>query len=68
MMSRNVWNCGGDLEVGDVERVASMVGTFFRPLPSLTTASVFVVRYFSSAQASSGFFEPFAMPPMLPVM
>jgi hypothetical protein len=67
MMSRKVWNCGETSRSG-LSSADVMVGAFLSPLLSLTTASVSVVRYFSSAQASSGFFEFLAMPPMLPVM
>ena len=66
-MSRNVWNCSETSRSGEAS-ASFVVGTFFSPLESLTIASVSVARYFSSAQASSGFLEPLAMPAMLPVM
>ena len=64
---RNVWNFGSSWSSGDFS-AAFVVGTLRIPFASFASALVSVVRYLSSTHASSGCFDVFGMPTMLPVV
>jgi hypothetical protein len=66
-MSRKTWKFSSG-SISDDISASDVVGTLRIPFVILTSAPVSVARYFSSSHASSGCFEVFGMPTILPVV